>query len=66
MMSSVRGYIIKAKRMKKRYYAITMIMFVLLFCSKNVYAEDTTWQNDYQYTKDDTNHEIVLGKYIGS
>jgi len=54
--------------MKKRNYTtvITMFMFILLFCSKNVYADDAPWQNSYQYRLDSTNHQIILEKYIGS
>ena len=44
--------------------AVALCSFIL--CSKTIYAADTTWQDEYDYTLDDVNHYIILNKYNGT
>lgn len=46
----------------KKIFIIPTIILLNIFFNINVLA-DTTWQESYEYTKDDVNKEITLNKY---
>ena len=37
----------------------------VFLCPEKVSAADTTWQKDFEYTLDESDQYIQLGKYLG-
>lgn len=49
------------------FFGIASLMLLVTFSlSRGVYAENTTWQDDWTFTKNTTNKTITLTKYQGS
>ena len=44
-------------------FAVAVFVSCMIFCRNNAYADDTTWQNDYQFSYDSTNHVILIYRW---